>query len=122
MNFIQQTVAVPLLVACLGTAACTRVPHTDPLAEWKRLGSITVAPVPEVIKQDARAYFQTMPAHDRREATNDYAVDCRTDGGGQYAVVLYSPEDGEHWNYALIYDRDGRRLKVLKYSTGSYHS
>ena len=92
------------------------------MAGWNGLGTFDNMVVPEVFKQDAQAFFQTLPAIERNESQHGDAITFWEDGTGQHAVVLSAPHNGEHWHYALIYDRDNRRIKVLKYSTGSYMS
>jgi hypothetical protein len=116
--------SVTLLILCLlGATACTpRTPHSDPMASWKALGTFSNMGVPETIKQDANAYFQTLPAIESNESQHGDAITYWEDGTGQHAVVLATPHNGEHWHHAIIYNRDNKRLKVIKYSTGSYMS
>ena len=90
------------------------------MAGWKGLGSFSYTPVPDTIQRDARTYFQTLSEVERTSAEDDSHVKYWEDGTGQHAVVLDAAHDNEFWTIALIYDRDNRRIKVLKYSTGSY--
>ena len=109
-----------LIVAVLSIAACTF--HSDPMKGWTPLGSFSNTEVPETIKQDARAFFQTLPKVERICSDQSYDVSYYEDGAGQHAVVLQTSHDGEHWHYALVYGPNNRRIKLLKYSTGSYMS
>ena len=124
MNFrsrlgVQVAALLGLFLMALG--GCTQ--HSDPLKNWQDLGWLSQAEVPEMIRQDARAYFRTLPDRLRTKAEkSDWAVSYLEDGTSQHAVVLEDGHNGEYWRYALIYDRDNRRIKVLKYSTGSYMS
>lgn len=112
---------IALLASCLlGMVGCTLTPHSDPMKNWKGLGTFSNTVVPEIIKQDAQAYFQTLPKVEKDSSEDDHEVTYWEDGTGQHAVILHAPHDGEHWHHALIYDRGNRRIKVLKYSTGSY--
>jgi len=42
------------------------------------------------------------------------------DGKGQRAVQITIGLKGTHWVYALIYDRNDERIKVIKYVSGYY--
>ncbi|MBE7157815.1 MAG: hypothetical protein INR62_05175 [Rhodospirillales bacterium] len=117
----NQHCSVWLLIAiCLCIGGCT--PHDDPLASWKGIGGFDVAPVPDAIKQDAMAYFQTLGPIERAAATMNSSLYYMEDGQGSHAVVLAASHDGERWHYAVLYGPDNRRIKVLKYSLGGYMS
>jgi hypothetical protein len=45
------------------------------------------------------------------------------DGTGQHAVRIESDKDGKDcWYHILFYDKDNRRVKVVKYFYGRYQS
>ena len=97
-------------------------PHSNAMDGWRHLGTIDCAPVPKPIEQDARAYFQTLPRKEKDWLSRDNHINYWEDRTGQHAVVLDAFRDGEFWTIALIYNRDGLRIKVLRYSTGAYMS
>ena len=86
--YLRHGLTCSLIVVSLRINGCT--PHNDPLEGWKG-GTFSVMPVPEVIKQDARAYFQPMPAYERGESENSYTVEYVEVGTGQHAVILSLP-------------------------------
>ena len=92
------------------------------MKDWKGIAPFSSKEVPETIKRDARAYIQTLPAIERNTVQDDDVITYWEDGTGQHAVILQTPHDGQCWYYALIYGQDNRRIKVLKYSTGTYMS
>ena len=42
------------------------------------------------------------------------------DGAGQHAVSFEIPHDGTHWEYVLIYDKNNKRVKAVRYVKGYY--
>ena len=114
----HRSLACLLIVSVLGATGCT--PHSDPMKDWKEVKPFSDPAVPESIKQDATTFFQTLSGQERSWWVNngDFAATYWENGTGQHAVILKCPHDGECWCHALIYDRDDRRIKVLKYSTG----
>lgn len=92
------------------------------MAGWKGLGTFDNMAVLDTFRRDAQTFFQTLPPIEKNESQHGDAITFRENGTGQHAVVLSAPHNGEHWHYALIHDRDNRRIKVLKDSTGSYMS
>ena len=90
------------------------------MAGWKILGTIDRAPIPKTVEQEARAYFQILPAEEKHWLGNDDHINYYEDRTGQHAGVLDAFHDSEFWAVALIYDRDNRRIRVLRYSWGSY--
>ncbi len=95
------------------------------MASWKGLrtfssdGNPPPLPIPKEIEQDARAFYQTLPEVEKARAKgDDSAISYLEDGTGQHAVVINASDSHEFWHYALIYDKNNRRIKVLKYSTG----
>lgn len=109
-----------LIAICLGISACT--PHTDPLHDWRGIGYLDNTPVPEDIKRDAQSYFQSLGPIERQVALDSSSIEYLEDGNGRHGMVLSAQHDGERWHYAVLYDSDNRRIKVLKYSVGGYMS
>ena len=113
-------VALAAIIVCTCYGCATY--HVSPLKNWRGITTFDHAPVPDAIRQDALAYFQTMPPGERPPTDDLGMVTYLEDGTGQHAVVVDAPRDGERWQYALIYDRNNWRVKVLRYSVGSYQS
>jgi hypothetical protein len=46
------------------------------------------------------------------------------DGAGQHAVefVAFPPDENATWNYVLIYDKENKRIKEIKYGYTRYQS
>jgi hypothetical protein len=120
MHFLRPLFAALMTSCLLGLIGCSGIPHSDPLKDWQSLGTLSYAAVPETTKQDVQAFIRTLPPIERFYSAEDYHMTYWEDGVGQHAVVLHTPHDGEYWRYALIYDHGSKRVKVLKYSTGSY--
>jgi hypothetical protein len=120
MRFTHLLSALFVITLFLAFNGCT--PHSDPMKGWKELGRLSNTAAPETITKDAQTFIQTLPATEKVASGEDYNVTYWEDVIGQHAVVLNTPHDGEHWHYALIYDQNNRRIKVIKYSTGSYMS
>lgn len=114
----KQLLRLAFVSSCWLLTGCT--PHSDAMAGWKELGAFSEEGVPQTIKRDALAYFSTLPDEERESIEYDWAVRYWEGENGQHAAVLEAPHDGEYWSIALIYDRDNHRLRVLKYSTGSF--
>ncbi len=44
------------------------------------------------------------------------------DGTGQHAVKFIIPHNGIDWGYVLIYDKDNKRVKAVRYVDAYYAS
>ena len=125
---MHQVLASLLIAIYLGVSACAPpVPHNDPMQGWQEVRTFAepfykTVPIPKTIRQDVQAFIRTLSGQEKYDTEADFNELYWEDGTGQHAVVFNVPHDGEHWHYALIYDRNNRRVKVLKYSTGSYMS
>jgi hypothetical protein len=92
------------------------VTHPDPVAGWQ--GDFNEQPN-QVIVNDYQNYIQKLPSEERKYAgVNDWLKD-RT---GQHAIVIKIGLNGTWWRHVLIYDKDDKRIKTIKYSTGGYRS
>lgn len=54
-----------------------------------------------------------------------YNIEFFEDGTGQHAVTFESYSDagiigGTSWEYVLIYDKNNKRVKTIRYVTGYY--
>jgi hypothetical protein len=73
----------------------------------------------KVIAADYLDYIQKLPSSERKYA---YYAHSFEDGTGKYAVQIEIPLNGTWWEHVLIYDKDNKRIKTIKYSNGHYAS
>ena len=88
--------------------------HTNPVAGWQT--DFNHQPVP-AIDEDYQDYIQRLPPGERPFAS---VSDWLKDGAGQHAIVIRIALDGTWWNHVLIYDKDNKRIKAIKYVSGHY--
>jgi hypothetical protein len=96
----------------------TFVRHSNPIEGWPICDSRTIN---KGIHDDYQDYINKLPAKERKCA---FIVGWFQDGTGQHAVSigvwLDGMWDGTEWEYVLIYDRNDKRVKVVKYLAGYY--
>jgi hypothetical protein len=105
-----------LLAAFIWAAGCATQPHPDPLAGWQ--GDFNEQPN-QVIVNDYQNYIQKLPPEERKYAG---VSDWLKDGTGQHAIRITIGLNGTVWEHVLIYDKDNKRIKTIKYSSGHYRS
>ena len=92
------------------------VSTTNPLVGWK----VDFNHEPDqVIVIDYQNYIQKLPPDEKKFAYPNHFYE---DGMGQHAVQIEIPLNGTWWEHVLIYDKDNKRIKTIKYSSGSYRS
>ncbi|HEY3931536.1 MAG TPA: hypothetical protein VGM58_04120 [Verrucomicrobiae bacterium] len=91
-------------------------PTPDPLAGWQvdQKGEPNQA-----IVNDYQNYIHTLSLEEQKYAGPIFFY---KDGTGQYAVEIQIGLNGTSWVHVLIYDKDNKRIKAIKYSSGDYHS
>ncbi len=109
--------AIPFLAASCGTPK----PAPNPLEGWHIRQPSFALPKDKVIADDYNAYIQALPQNEKRYVDND-SIWFLEDSTGQTAVQIKIPLHGTWWVHALIYDKDNKRIKTLKYTTGNYRS
>jgi hypothetical protein len=89
---------------------------SDPLKGWKLLGF--ESPNKE-ITDDYQAYIQQ---HNMRGYAGPIQV--FEDGTGQHAIEfeVFEHNKNASWHYAFIYDKENKRIKVIKYCYARYQS
>jgi hypothetical protein len=106
-----------LLAAFTLVAGCaTPQPTPDPVAGWQ--GDFNEQPN-QVIVSDYQNYIRTLTQEERKSPN---VSDWLKDGTGQHAVVITIGINGRWWRHILIYDKDNKRIKTIKYATGHYAS
>jgi hypothetical protein len=101
-------------------AGCATQQHPNPLAGWKPLYGREEEKVDAGISDDYRDYIQHLSATEREYMGPREFFE---NGTGQHAVRLESDINGnEAWYHILVYDKDNKRIKVIKYYKGRYRS
>src|SRR5215469_820590 len=116
-------------------------PPSNPLIGWKSIGTVVckngemsaeVSPLPgyKGISDDVQNYVNKLPVEHGpswdpvRRRWCYWIEDMRfyEDGTGQHAVGFHIPHNGTWWGYALIYDKDNKRVKAVRFIEGHYAS
>lgn len=90
----------------------------DPLAGWREL----VGPDDKVdltVLDDFQRYIQSLQPKEQEDA---HYVHCYEDGEGQHALRFEVPVNGVDWAHVLIYDKNDKRIKVIRYVSSYYRS
>ena len=87
--------------------------YSDPLASyhWSSLSDLENN---KAISEDSKNYIQTVTPGE----TRGYSLNYYANGTGKHAVEIIIIEKGAittRWKHILIYDRDNKRTKTLKY-------
>jgi hypothetical protein len=101
----------------LGFGCNTSKPTPDPLAGWN-IDFSQPGPGDIIIAKDYKAYIKTLSSEERKSPS----VHFFEDGTGQHAVDIIIGINGRWWRHVLIYDKDNKRIKTIKYATGYYAS
>ena len=109
-----------LLVSFLADG-CLPKPSPDPLVGWQACLSKEDNVFEKAIEDDYRSYIRSLPAHERYYV-QDYDIWFLKDGTGQHAVKINIPLNGVWRSHVLIYDKNNKRIKVIKYVSGYYRS
>ena len=101
-----------------GCSCSAPKPTPDPLAGsgWK---PVFVGEPDKTIKGDYQDYIQKLPPEDRKYAGPVWLFE---DGTGQHAIKIDIEYGGSIWEHVLIYDKDDKRIKSIKYYNGRYQS
>jgi hypothetical protein len=107
-----------MLMAMLlfGCGCNTSKPIPDPLAGWQK--AYGEKPNQAIVK-DYQDYIHTLSPDEQKYAE---LIIYYKDGTGQHAVEITIGLNGAWWRHILIYDKDNKRIKTIKSSTGSYRS
>ena len=92
---------------------------SDPLAGF-HAGDDRTLDANKAITEDYKDYIQKLSPKETRYLGPVFYFE---DGAGQHAVRIESDIDGKDcWYHILFYDKDNRRVKVVKYFYGRYQS
>ena len=131
LNNRLSPIAYVLLLSSLFFVGCT-TPKPDPLAGWKPIGNISYqldpkhnfpgsVPCNQAILDDMQNFIQTFPPNERGYNMGPFQL--YEDGMGQHAVS-FEVFVGAYtsWHYALFYDKQNKRIRVVKYGRSRYVS
>jgi hypothetical protein len=105
--------AAALICVC---GCSTSKPTPDPLVGWQMDFASKLDPV---IDEDCQNYIQKLP---QEEKSHSRMSGYFKDGTGQHAVQIEIALDGTWWEHVLIYDKNNKRVKTIKYVNGHYRS
>jgi hypothetical protein len=108
-----------LLAGFVLIAGCAPKPISDPLAGF-HVSSLGNLDNNKTIADDYKDYLQKLSP---KETLYLGPVFYFEDSAGEHAVRIESDIDGKDcWYHILFYDKDNRRVKVVKYFYGRYQS
>jgi hypothetical protein len=125
MNITRFTSQILLLAMLFCATGCTawwftgemgKAPQPDPLAGWKSLGFESPN---KAITDDYNDYILKLPSEERNYIGSIHFFE---DGTGQHAVSIEIALSGTDWSHVIIYDKDNKRMKVIRYVSGHYRS
>lgn len=94
-------------------------PTPNPLEGWNFCFSQDPSKLDEMIQADYKDYIQKLPPEERNVATYDHDFE---DGKGQHAIMITVGLNGINWRHMLIYDKNNKRINVIKYASGNSRS
>jgi hypothetical protein len=107
-----------LLVAFVWVIGCAAPkPTSDPLAGFHAASK----GLDQLIVNDYQGYMENLSPEEKKYL-GPYPASFFEDGTGQHAVRIKIGLNGTVWLHVLIYDKDNKRIKVIKYSPGGYRS
>jgi hypothetical protein len=113
--FIRFTAYAVLSVFLFG-AGCSPLVASE---GWKFLRSQDPAHLDEAIRKDYQDYIQKLSSKERKAVGSIFLFEDRT---GRHAVTIEVGLNYTYWTHVLIYDRENRRMKVVKYVSGHWMS
>jgi len=117
INFRLSCLLFALAISAIVVSGCsTSKPTPAPLAGWKVY--YNHEPDQAIVK-DYQNYIEMLSPEEKKFAGIGQYYE---DGAGQHAVEIQIPLNGTWRFHILIYDKDDKRIKVVKYSPGKYRS
>jgi hypothetical protein len=120
MKITRFTFLFILLAASICWTGCEMfASHTNPLVGWQK--DYNSRPGDQVIEKDCNDFIKTFQPVGERPAQ---ITGLYKDGTGQHAanIEIFKYHQNASCQYFLIYDKDDKRIKVIKYGCGSYQS
>ena len=108
-----------MLTAVVMVAGCAaQKPTPDPLAgfHWSSLVNLANN---KAITDDYEAYIQTLSPEEKKYL-GPSPIRYFEDRSGQHAVEIREGLNGTVWEHVLIYDKNDKRIKTVRYAAGHY--
>ncbi len=95
--------------------------HSSPLKDWKevRRGPNESCPFGKIVAADYQSYIQELSQKKKNSVT---VIGFLEDGTGQRAVQIGFILDGTGWEHVLFYDKNNKRVKLIKFVSNYYVS
>jgi hypothetical protein len=117
-NYFGFVLAICVMVIS-GCSCSAPKPTPDPLVGFHFCGSQDPNKLNKAITDDYKVYIQTLSPEEQKNADLIFFYE---DGTGQHAVQIKIPLNGIWYEHDLFYDKDNKRIKVIKRITGGYQS
>jgi len=123
---IRKIITRILLAACVFASGCGTVhlypagsalPGPNPVAGWTACRSQDVGKLDNAIQNDYQDYVCKLS---RKERMWIGPVGISEDGSGKHAITLQIAWYGTDWAHVLVYDKDNKRVKAVRYVAGHY--
>jgi hypothetical protein len=102
----------------LGFGCNTSKPTLDPLAGWKIMHGKNAEDLDKILAGDYQSYIQNLQPNEKNYVGSTFFFEDET---GRHAVTFEVDKYGKDvWNYYLFYDKDNKRIKVIKSYRGRY--
>ena len=115
MKITRFIICLLLVVFVSGFGCTSSKPSPDPLAGWQA----DFKQPDQSIEKDYQDYIQTLSSNEKPYVQ---VIQYLKDGNGQHAVVIEVDLKPNAWNHVLIYDKDNKRAKVMKYIDHQFRS
>jgi hypothetical protein len=121
-QLIRLWLFVPILLTVLvWSSGCADVSHHQKLLTgWSHDFS---PQLDKAIVNDYEAFIQGLPPKERM-LVHKYNIEPLINNKGEHAIRfeigIDGIFDGTWWDYMLIYNKDNKRIKVIKYANGKY--
>jgi hypothetical protein len=119
MKIIQLTVCFLLAIFLCGFGCSSSKPTPDPLTGF-HVSSLGNLDANKTITDDYKDYIKKLSPKETQYLGPTFYFE---DGTGQHAVRIESDIGGTvRWYHVLIYDKENKRIKTIKYYDGRYMS
>jgi len=116
-NSIGNFLFVAVLSAMMISGCSCSAPKPDPLAGFHAASKI----LDQSIVNDYQNYIQNLSPEEKQNL-GPYPASFFEDGTGRHAVRIEIGINGKEWEHVLIYDKDNKQIKTIKYVAGHYAS
>jgi hypothetical protein len=115
MKTTRLTIFFVLSAASICWTGCeTFASHTDPLVGWQKAYKHEPD---QAIEKDCQDYIQSLKLSPEKGTYVAY-IEFFEDGTGQHAEKITISLNKTDWEHVLIYDKDDKRIKTIKYVSG----